>query len=134
LGNGQIRILIVDRDPSVNDALETYLSVCEDMQVIGTAINNERAAAECSLHAPDVILLGFDRPFAERIEAILSMSSAAPEAHFILLGSNHGQDVTSELIKPEIVHLENHARGNELANHIRRIHQSWLVDKPAQAD
>jgi NarL family two-component system response regulator LiaR len=87
-----IRVMIVDDHLMVRDGLKVFLSVYEDIHVVGEAEDGEQAVSLCSQVQPDVILMdilmpGMDGPTAtQRIRAenpsvqVIALTSFADKA------------------------------------------------------
>lgn len=76
LGEGPIRVLIVDDQHLVRSGFTMMLSVEDDIEVVGDAQNGELALAAASELRPDVILMDVQMPVMDGIEATRAIVAA----------------------------------------------------------
>jgi len=75
------RVLIADDDPLARSALQTILSVQEDIDVVGEASDGEEAISQAARTSPDVVLMDIRMPHTDGLEAtrrILDSSTKRP--------------------------------------------------------
>lgn len=83
----RIRVLIVDDHHMVLEGLKVFLSVSEDIEIVGTASNGAEAVDACELLAPDVVLMDVMMPVMDGAEATARIRSTHPDIQVIALTS-----------------------------------------------
>lgn len=98
-----VNIVIVDDQQIVREGLKMILSLHEDVQVIGEAVNGAEALEMLTYTSPDVILMDIKMPIMDGIEATKLVKSKYPDVKVIILttfndneyifsGLKHGAD------------------------------------------
>lgn len=64
-----IRVLIVDDDPLVRDALSLLVAGSEAIELVGTAADGDEVAAAAEATSPDVVLMDLRMPRVDGVEA-----------------------------------------------------------------
>ena len=82
-----IKILIVDDLRVVREKLKSILRLHADLQVIGTAIDGDRAIEQLEHLDPDIILLDLDMPKLDGIETARIIDREYPHIKVIILSS-----------------------------------------------
>lgn len=80
-----IRLLIVDDQTVVRQALEVMLGLEEDIEVVGVAENGALAVQSASTLRPDVILMDVNMPVLDGVRATAQILPAVPGAAIIML-------------------------------------------------
>ncbi len=81
----RIRVLIVDDIASVRNALETGLSIHEDIEVVGGAANGDEAVRLCEILQFDVVVMDLLMPIMDGIAATRLIRQQCPEAQVVAL-------------------------------------------------
>ncbi len=81
----EIRILIADDHLVVREGLRTILSVEDDFQIIGEAVNGKDALAKCAELKPDLVLMDLRMPEMDGIEAIRQIRARYPQIVMVIL-------------------------------------------------
>lgn len=79
------RVLVVDTDYMLRQALIDYLDTCIDLKAAGGAKNGAEAIELCAKLKPDVILVDIQLPDMDGIQAIQEMRSHCPYAPVVVL-------------------------------------------------
>lgn len=80
-----IRLLIVDDQTSVRDALAVMLDIDPDIAVVGTAGDGNQAVAGAESHDPDVVLMDLHMPIVDGVEATERLRALRPELPVVAL-------------------------------------------------
>jgi DNA-binding NarL/FixJ family response regulator len=85
VGNGTLRVLLVDDDPLVRAGLRTILSAASDLRVVGEAGDGAGALDGVRAHRPDVVLMDVRMPGLDGIDATGRISVLADPPKVIVL-------------------------------------------------
>jgi len=80
-----IRLLVVDDQAAIRDALAVMLDLDPDIAVVGTAANGEEAVAAVDEHDPQVVLMDLHMPVMGGIEATRRIQAARPGLPVVVL-------------------------------------------------
>ena len=75
----KISVAIVDDNPHIREILSSFLSLQEDMEVIGTANDGIRGKELILRHRPDVVILDMEMPQLDRLGVLEQLSKAELE-------------------------------------------------------
>jgi NarL family two-component system response regulator LiaR len=118
----KISVLIVDDHGMVRQGLRTYLSLMEDIKVVGEAQNGSEAVAQVRRLKPDVVLMDLVMPQMDGIEATRQISELQPETKIIVLSSFTEDDKVFPAIKSGAAgYLLKDIAPAELASAIRAV-------------
>ncbi|MBN2551664.1 MAG: response regulator transcription factor [Spirochaetales bacterium] len=120
----KISVLIVDDHGMVRQGLRTYLSLMEDIKVVGEAQNGSEAVAQVRRLKPDVVLMDLVMPQMDGIEATRQISELRPETRIIVLSSFTEDDKVFPAIRSGAAgYLLKDIAPAELASAIRAVVQ-----------
>ena len=120
----KISVLIVDDHGMVRQGLRTYLSLIEDIKVVGEAQNGSEAVAQVRRLKPDVVLMDLVMPEMDGIEATRRINELHPETKVIVLSSFTEDDKVFPAIKSGAAgYLLKDIAPAELAGAIRAVTQ-----------
>jgi NarL family two-component system response regulator LiaR len=131
LGQRPIRVLIVDDHAMVRSGLAAFLSVAEDLELVGEADNGLEAIRQVGQLAPDVVLMDLKMPGMDGVAATRAISERFPGVRVLALTSfpEDGLEAgaTGYLLK--------NVDADELARAIRAAHvgRPTLAPEAAQA-
>ena len=97
--NQPIRILVADDHPMVRECLGKILESQEDFQVVGKASNGVAALEMAQALRPDVVLMDYDMPLMDGVEATRKMLIEHPEVSVIALSVHEGSQIESTMRK-----------------------------------
>jgi len=80
-----IKVLIVDDSRGTLDSLQKLLSFEPDIEVVGTALNGEEAITRARELRPNVVLMDFNMPVLDGIEATRVLAEEAPRFPVIMM-------------------------------------------------
>ena len=82
-----IRTLLVDDENLIRQTLKMYLESAENIKIVGSAENGERAIALVEELAPDVVLLDIEMPEMDGLTVTKLLSDRFPQIKIIILSS-----------------------------------------------
>ena len=83
----RIKVLIVDDHDVVRTGLTTYLSLHDDLSLVGAAANGEEALALVASERPDVVVMDLKMPAMDGAEATARIRTEYPEVQVVALTS-----------------------------------------------
>ena len=131
-----IRVLVADDHPVVREGLARLLEQADDVEVVGTAEDGERAcdiARECDV---DVVLMDLEMPGVNGIEATARIRSERPGTQVVVLTSFSDRERILDAVDAGALgYLLKDAEPDELLRGIRAAAQgeSPLAPKAASA-
>ncbi|MGY3725068.1 two component transcriptional regulator, LuxR family [Granulicatella balaenopterae] len=130
-----IKVLLVDDHEMVRLGVAAYLSIQDDIEVIGEAENGQEGVKKALALRPDVILMDLVMPIMDGIEATKEILSQWPEAKIIIVTSF----IDDEKVYPAInagakSYLLKTSSAAEIANGIRDTYKGEGVFEPAVTD
>lgn len=96
----RVRLLIIDENPLVRDALATRLGTMPQLEVLGSVGSVHEAQSALAQAAPDVVLIEPKRLNGEGISLIETLVSLPKPPLIIVLTSYHDED--EELVATEL--------------------------------
>lgn len=80
-----IKVLCVDDNPMIGEAVALKLGQSEEFEVIGQLYHAGDLVAEATRSQPEVVLLDIDMPGKDPFEAIIDLAEAGLDARVIML-------------------------------------------------
>jgi NarL family two-component system response regulator LiaR len=118
-----IRVLVADDHSVVRSGLAAFLSVRDDMELVGEAENGEHAVQLCGEAAPDVVLMDLVMPVMDGPHAIAAIRKAYPHVQVIALsGYQDEARVQAALEAGAIGYLLKNVSAPALADAIQAAH------------
>lgn len=136
MGNGRIKIVIVDDHSVVRSGLGAFLQVFDDFELVGEASNGREAIAACASKQPDVILMDLVMPEMDGAQATREIRERYPDIQVIVLTSFKEENlIESALQAGAIGYLLKNVSADELAAAIRsaNIGRPTLAPEATQA-
>lgn len=122
-GHEPIRVLVADDHSVVRSGLATFLSVRDDMELVGQAADGEEAVRLCGETAPDVVLMDLVMPVMDGSQATAAIRQAYAHVQVIVLSGYHDEArVRAALKGGAIGYLLKNVSASELAYAITAAH------------
>ena len=83
----RIRVLIAEDHLVVRSGLETFLLVCDDLELVGEASNGAEAIRLCGERRPDVVLMDLKMPGMDGVAATRQIRQMYPRVQVVALTS-----------------------------------------------
>ena len=117
-----IRVLLVDDNPTVLDRLKRVVDAAEDLMVSGTAADCERAVEMARNPDVDIIVLDVKLPEGKGIEAVQHIHAANPNIRIIAAALYFSKDLTANLQQAGIAgYLKKNCTDEEMVDTIRAV-------------
>ena len=118
-----LRILLVDDQILMRDALKTILNLEDDLEVIATAGNGLEAFEKAKELQPDIVLMDIEMPVVNGIEGIKLIKQELPDMKVLILTTFAEEDYIIEgLLHGAVGYLLKDIPGDKL---IQSIREAW---------
>jgi len=131
-----IRVLLVDDHDMVRRGLATFLSVYDDLELVGEANSGTSALRRCAESEPDVVLMDLMMPDMDGPEATAEIRSRWPHTQVIALTSFPEPELLQRVLRAgAISYLLKNVSAEGLHDAIKAAHagRSILAPEAAQA-
>jgi two-component system response regulator DegU len=91
-----IKVVIADDHPLVRAAVRTYLEAEGGFDVLGEGETGEEAVELVREHRPDVVLLDYQMPVLDGLQAARSIGEAFPDVGIVMLSAVDDRRVARE--------------------------------------
>lgn len=95
----RIRLLLVDDHPVVRRGLRSCLSALEHVTVVDEAVNGLEATEKVKELQPDVVLMDFDMPKMDGLEATKLIRRDFPKTHVLILSVHTKKEYVLQIIR-----------------------------------
>lgn len=127
----KIRVLVVDDHAVVRQGLRDFISLQDDMVVIGEGANGVEAVALSGELQPDVVLLDLVMPQMDGVEATSQILQVCPGTHVLILTSFGEDDKVFPAIRAGAQgYLLKDIRPDELVQAVREANQGKVQLHP----
>jgi len=131
-----IKVMLVDDHNVVRSGLAAFLTVFEDLSLVGEASNGEEAVLKAAELSPDVILMDLVMPGMDGAEATRTILEENPEIQVIALTSFKEKDLIERVMEAGAIgYLLKNVGADELAEAVRDAFEGkpTLAPEAAQA-
>lgn len=129
-----IRVLIVDDQPLMAEALAVFINSAEGMVCAGVAPNGKVGVGLVASHHPDVVLMDLEMPVMGGVEAMEVLSREHPTIPVIAMTTFSAQEhVVAALRAGAAGYLVKDMGPAEITDAIRRVHSGDAVLAPSIA-
>lgn len=117
-----IKVVLVDDQSVMRQAVSSWLGIEPDMSVIGEAESGEAALSLVSSLQPDVVLMDIDMPAMDGIAATAALQDVAPQSAVVIL-SMHDDTTVQDRARQAgaVAFVSKHQALDELVDVIRRV-------------
>jgi len=120
---GKIRVLIVDDHPVVIKGIRSYLAERPDIDIVGEAYDGDGAVTQTLALTPDVILMDFNMPGLDGLEAVRIIREKMPDARILVFTMFDEKNVVLKIIQAGAQgYLLKNAFHKELLKAIETVH------------
>lgn len=123
-----IRLLIADDSAIVREGLMAILSLRQQIEVVGEAVNGQEAVTLFRTHQPDVVLMDVRMPVMDGLEATRAILTEFPDARIVIF--THTDDTADSRAGAKALVVKGASR-DELLHAIRDACQSSASPLPA---
>lgn len=115
-----IRVLVVDDQAVVRSGLAAFLSIYDDLALVGEANDGAKAVNLCGQLRPDVVLMDLVMPNMDGAEATLAIRKHYPQIQVVALTSFKEDDLVKRVLEAGAIgYLLKNVSADELADAIR---------------
>jgi DNA-binding NarL/FixJ family response regulator len=117
-----IKVVLVDDQPVMRQAVSSWLGIEPDMAVVGEADSGEAALSLVSSLSPDVVLMDIDMPSMDGIAATAALQDIAPQSAIVILSMHDDTTVQDKARQAgAAAFVSKHQALDELVQVIRRV-------------
>jgi DNA-binding NarL/FixJ family response regulator len=118
----KIKLLIVDDLDHVRQGLKTLLSLSEDIEIIGEGVNGFEAIGMALRLNPDVILMDYEMPKLDGMEATKVVKNHNPDIQIVMISIHDSLELKRKAIEAGVAVYENKGGPvDELMDKIRTV-------------
>lgn len=126
-----IKVMIVDDQSLIRDGLKMILSLCDDIEVIGEAVNGKDAIENLNIKNPDIILMDIRMPIMNGVEAVKVIKEKHPEIKIIVLTTfNEDEYIFEGLKNGANGYLLKDVESNEIIRAIKEVYKGNVLLQP----
>lgn len=117
-----IRVLLVDDQPVMRQAVSSWLGIEPDLKVVGEADSGEAALNLVPALSPDVVLMDIDMPTMDGIAATAALHDVAPQSAVVILSMHDDSTVQDKARRAgAAAFVSKHQALDDLVQVIRRV-------------
>ncbi len=117
-----IKVVLVDDQSVMRQAVSSWLGIEPDMHVVGEAESGEAALSLVSTLQPDVVLMDIDMPAMDGIATTAALQDVAPQSAVVILSMHDDTTVQDRARQAGArAFVSKHQALDELVEVIRRV-------------
>jgi DNA-binding NarL/FixJ family response regulator len=121
-----IRILLVDDQAIIREALKVLLEQEQDFEIVGTATNGQDAIDQVELLKPDVLLIDILMPGMDGVTATQIICQRFPETKVIVLSGHDDEEYLANALRAGAMgYLLKNTAGEDLSSTIRSVYRGY---------
>jgi two-component system, NarL family, response regulator LiaR len=129
-----IRILLADDHIMVREGTRRILEKETDLQVVAEASDGREAVALTEREHPDVVVVDISMPLMNGIEATKEIKRISPQTAVLVLSAYDDDEYVFAILEAGAAgYLLKNARGSEVIDAVRRVHEGESVLHPSIA-
>ncbi|WP_319420681.1 response regulator [Pleurocapsa sp. FMAR1] len=126
-----IRILLVDDQKTVIEALKISLEPEQDLQIVGTADNGISAIEQVEALQPDIVVMNMEMPILDGASATKRITSQFVNTKVLILTSYDSDEyITKSLAMGARGYLLKNTDSQDIAGAIRNVHKGYTQISP----
>ena len=126
-----IRILLVDDQKTVREALKISLKSEMDLQIVGTAENGIAAIEQVECLQPDIVVMNMEMPLLDGASATKKITSKYTDTKVLMLTSYDSDEyITKSLAMGAKGYLLKNTNSEDIAGAIRNIYKGYTQISP----
>ena len=126
-----IRILLVDDQKMVIEALKISLEPEQDLQIVGTADNGISAIKQVEALQPDIVVMNMEMPILDGASATQKITSQFINTKVLILTSYDSDEyITKSLAMGARGYLLKNTDSQDIAGAIRNVHKGYTQISP----
>ena len=123
INQSPIRVLVVDDQAVVRSGLRAFLSIYDDLTLVGEANDGDRAVSLCGQLQPDVVLMDLVMPHLNGAEATRAIRQHYPQIQVVALTSFHEDALIKQVLEAGAIgYLLKNVSADELAEALCAAH------------
>jgi len=131
---GIIRILLADDHVMVREGTRRILEKESDLRVVAEAGDGKEAVALAKVEKPDVVVIDISMPVMNGIEATKQIKASLPQTAVLVLTAYDDDEYVFAILEAGAAgYLLKNARGSEVIDAVRRVHEGESVLHPSIA-
>lgn len=95
----KVPVLVADDHGLVRDALASFLSGVDGVELVGLARNGEEAVALARERRPEVVVMDVGMPGIDGVEATRRILHAAPDTRIVILTGHADEELAREAMR-----------------------------------
>ena len=120
----QIKVLLADDHPLVQDGIRTRLNEIEDIKVIGVASDGRELIEKTDLLQPDVVIADISMPYINGLEATRLLTQTHPNVNVLILTMHDNKEYIQNAIDSGAKgYILKDQPAHEMVDAVRSIHQ-----------